>query len=180
MADNLTVKISGMDDLKRVLSEIPEQMRKKVILGALRKAARVPLQIARREVPIMSAASAAKNPYRTAGLLRKRLTVRVSKESRKAGNLGVFINIKPAAGAKYSTTSTRILGAKIRNRTLKKSSDRGAKSPNDPYYWRFVEFGTSKMAAKPFLKPAGDSLGEALNVFLAEVVPQLEKWNKRK
>lgn len=62
MADNLTVKISGMDDLKRVLSEIPEQMRKKVILGALRKAARVPLQIARREVPIMSAASAARIP----------------------------------------------------------------------------------------------------------------------
>lgn len=30
----------------------------------------------------------------------------------------------------------------------------GAKNPNDPFYWRFVEFGTSKMPAKPFLRPA--------------------------
>ena len=27
-------------------------------------------------------------------------------------------------------------------------------NPDDPYYWRFVEFGTSKMPAKPFLRPA--------------------------
>jgi HK97 gp10 family phage protein len=25
---------------------------------------------------------------------------------------------------------------------------------SDPFYWRFVEFGTSKMAARPFLRPA--------------------------
>ena len=30
----------------------------------------------------------------------------------------------------------------------------GAYNPNDPFYWRFVEFGTSKMPAQPFLQPA--------------------------
>jgi HK97 gp10 family phage protein len=25
------------------------------------------------------------------------------------------------------------------------------------FYWRFIEFGTSRMAAKPFMRPAFDS-----------------------
>lgn len=28
---------------------------------------------------------------------------------------------------------------------------------SDPFYWRFVEFGTSRMAARPFLRPAFES-----------------------
>jgi len=31
----------------------------------------------------------------------------------------------------------------------------------DPYYFRFVEFGTSKMPARPFLRPALHSNGDA-------------------
>ncbi len=30
----------------------------------------------------------------------------------------------------------------------------GAENWDDPFYWRFLEFGTSKMAAQPFLRPA--------------------------
>lgn len=29
-----------------------------------------------------------------------------------------------------------------------------ARKDQDPYYWRFVEFGTRKMRARPFLRPA--------------------------
>ena len=32
-----------------------------------------------------------------------------------------------------------------------------SKDPNTPWYWRFVEFGTSKMEAKPFLTRAFES-----------------------
>lgn len=38
-----------------------------------------------------------------------------------------------------------------------RSGKRYQKKNNDAFYWRFVEFGTSKMAAKPFLRPAFDS-----------------------
>ena len=176
----MAAEISGLDDLRKVLVEIPAQMRKKVILTALRKAARVPLQIAKREVPVMASGEAAKNPYRTSGLLKKRLTVRVSKASRSAGNIGVFINVKPADGAKFKTQKNSILGVKWKTKTQTRNSSRGAKSPLDPYYWKFQEFGTKKMKAKPFIQPAAESLPEALEVFMREVIPAIEKWNNRK
>lgn len=41
-------------------------------------------------------------------------------------------------------------------RTGKKSRMAGRRRnvARDSYYWRFVEFGTSKMAARPFMRPA--------------------------
>lgn len=52
-----------------------------------------------------------------------------------------------------------------------------AGSGDDPYYGRFLEMGTSKMAAKPWLKPAGvarqSDAGRALNTALQK---QVAKW----
>lgn len=46
--------------------------------------------------------------------------------------------------------------------TGKKSRMKGKRRDvsRDSFYWRFVEFGTSKMAAKPFLRPAFESRKE--------------------
>lgn len=39
-------------------------------------------------------------------------------------------------------------------------SGRGRNVDKNSFYWRFVEFGTSKMAAKPFMRPAYESKKE--------------------
>ena len=39
-------------------------------------------------------------------------------------------------------------------------SGRGRNVEKDSYYWRFVEFGTSKMAAQPFMRPAFETTKE--------------------
>ena len=167
MADALTVKIDGLDDLKRALADLTPQLRKKVLLSALRKAARVVSDAAKASAPVLAQPA----PYRTRGLVRKRISVRTSKESRRAGDVGVFVNVRPAPGAKYK----RING----KRTFVKASQRGARSATDPFYWRFLEFGTKKMRARPFLRPAADKLPEALRVFESQVIPQIEKYNAR-
>lgn len=173
-ADGISVKITGIDDMRRALAEIPQVLRKKVLLGALRKAARVVSKEAKAQAPVLAGSS----PYRTRGLVKKRISVRTSKEARRAGDVGVFVNVKPAAGARYKTTRGSFLGVKTRTRSLVKASQRGTK--DDPFYWRFLEFGTRKMAARPFLRPAADKLPEALAVFEREVIPQIEKLNARK
>ena len=151
-SDGVTVKIDGIDDMKRALAEIPEKLRKKVLLGALRKAARVVSKEAKALTPVLQTPA----PYRARGLVRRKISVRLSKTDRKAGDVGVFINVRPA-----------------------KRAGRGAKSAADPFYWRFLEFGTRKMTARPFLSPAADKLPEALRVFESEVIPQIEKLNSR-
>lgn len=50
----------------------------------------------------------------------------------------------------------------------------GAGSGNpggDTFYWRFLEFGTEKMAAQPFMRPAMDEAGEPA---IAEFVSQFD------
>lgn len=50
----------------------------------------------------------------------------------------------------------------------------------DTYYWRFLEFGTSHMAAQPFMRPAADKAGqEAVNVFITQYGKAVERAIKR-
>lgn len=145
MADS--VQLTGFDDLAKKLRELAPAMRKRVLRNALAAGARLVRDDAKRNAPLLQ--NAAKAPYRTRGTVRNAIRVRTSKQARKAGDVGVFVNVKPA-----------------------KSGARGAKSKTDPFYWRWLEFGSSKMAATPFLKPATDKLPQALKLFEA----QIGKW----
>ena len=50
---------------------------------------------------------------------------------------------------------------------------------NRAYYGRFLELGTSKMAARPFLRPAFESKSqEALDIFRREMRERIEKKSR--
>jgi len=136
-----TRELQGFDDLIRKLRAVVPAMRKRVIRNALAAGGRIVRDEAKRLAPVLQNPT----PYRTRGLLKKSLTVRTSKVARRAGDVGVFVNVKPL------------------------KVGRGAKNPRDPYYWSFVNFGTKKMAARPFLSKAADKLPQALNVFKTKI-----------
>lgn len=49
-------------------------------------------------------------------------------------------------------------------------------SGNNVFYWRFLEFGTSKMAARPFMRPALESKAEAATqAIVTELNRQLDE-----
>lgn len=159
MADGFTVKLEGIDDLKRALADATKQIRTKAVRAALRKAGQVISKEAKQSAPVIAAPTKTRNP----GTVKKAIAVRNSKFARQAGNEGVFINVRPLRGS--------------RQKTLGKA---GAKNPNDPFYWRFQEFGTVKMKARPFLSPAAESKGnEAIKTFMDSVIPQIEKLNAK-
>ena len=143
------VRIEGLDELKRKLAEIPRAMRKRVLRNALAAGAREVRDVAKRNAPVMTLGTSLSAPYRKPGTVRQAIRVRTSKADRRAGDVGVFVNVKPA-----------------------KAGQRGARSPNDPFYWRFLEFGTRKMAARPFLQTAASVLPKALAIFEARIA----KW----
>jgi HK97 gp10 family phage protein len=138
-------ELLGVDELTRKLREITPALRKRTLRNALAAGGRIVRDDARKNVAVLSTPV----PYRTRGLLKKSLSVRTSKAARRSGDVGVFVNVKPAKGA-----------------------NRGAKSRVDPFYWRFVEFGTSKMSARPFLRRAANKLPQALEV----IQTALRKW----
>lgn len=170
--EGITATVEGLANLKAQLLGIPDKLRKKALMSALRKGAAVVRKAARDATPVLQTPT----PYRTKGLLRKKLSVRVSRVSKAAGNVGVFVNIKPAEGTQY--TKHNILGVKYK--TVKRVSQRGARSPLDPFYWRFVNFGTKKrnrLPAAKFLEAGAAALPQALEIFEREVVPAIEKFD---
>jgi HK97 gp10 family phage protein len=167
--EGITATVEGLEKLKAALTGLPDKLRRKVLLSALRKGAAVVRKAARAATPEISQST----PYRTKGLLKKRLMVRVSRASKSAGHVGVFVNIRPAEGTKY--VKHNLLGVKYK--TVKKESQRGARSPTDPYYWPFVAFGTKKMPARNFLQAGENALPDALEIFEREIGPAIQKFN---
>lgn len=108
-------RLTGLDDLERALRELPESIRRRKLRAALAAGGRIVRDAAKGAAPVLRRAVR----HRTPGLLRDRVAVRTSKrDAATAGQVGIFINVRPAKGAA-----------------------RGANSKGDPYYWRFVEFG---------------------------------------
>ena len=184
-ADGVSVKVTGLPDLRAALAGIVPKLRKRALRDSLRAGARLVQREARRIAPVLKATtesglSARRRGVRKPGTLRKALSVRTSKLATRQGNVGVFVNVRPAKGGK-----------------------RGAKSPDDPFYWRWLNFGwnpggnRSKAAvrarrrlnrsgaakAKPgmrFLEGGARMLGAALAVFTKELGPRIAKLNRGK
>lgn len=154
----IAAKVRGIPDLKAALAGIVPKLRVRALRNALAAGARVVQREARAQAPRISISDpAAQKGYRSPGTVQKAIAVRTSKLARRNGDVGVFVNVRPA-----------------------KRGLRGAKSPADPFYWRFLEFGTKHMRARPFLQPATQRLGQALRVFIASIGPQIAKLNKPK
>jgi len=169
---DVNANVEGMDQLKATLLALPDKIRRKVLLSALRKGAAVVRKAARAATPEL----AKPTPYRTyragvvyvGGVPPSHFTA--------AGHVGVFVNIRPAEGTQY--VKHNLLGVKYK--TVKRESQRGARSPNDPFYWRFVNFGTkkgNKLPAAKFLKAGADVLPQALEIFEREIGPAIQKFD---
>lgn len=154
MADEHT-RVRGLPELRTALLSIPAKLRRRALRNALAAGARVVRDAARHAAPVLRQTHR-RAPYRTPGTVRKAIHVRTSKAARKAGDVGVFVNVKPAP-----------------------KGQRGAKSATDPFYWRFLEFGTKKMGPRPFLQAGAKKLNQALDVFVAKIGPAIEKLNHK-
>jgi len=162
MADELLIRLEGIEELKRALQAMPGKIRAKAVRAALRKAGQVISRDAKARSPVLMQSV----PYRTRGTVKRRISVRSSKFARQAGDEGVFIGVKPLRG-------------KADTRRYGKAS---ARNPNDPFYWRFREFKIRypKQRPHPFLQPAAKAKGEeAIRMFLRESLPAIEKLNRK-
>jgi HK97 gp10 family phage protein len=135
------------------LEENLKQLQENIAKNALRAVARKAMQIMRDKI-------AGDAPRRTgalaAGIL---MTASIRGEGVSGGNVLVRV------GLRTSSKATR---------------RKGERSPDDVYYGRFLEFGTRKMAARPFMRPAFDSTREQVLKEFGELLgAEIEKRAKK-
>lgn len=128
-------KITGSDEAIKRLQQLKGAAGKRVVRRALRRGANVVLKAAR------EGAQRIDDPA-TSNSISKNLVVRGggSRNERRAG--GVMMRVGVRGGARDMSKYGEVKG-------------QGKGNPGgDTFYWRFLEFGTQKMAARPFMRPA--------------------------
>lgn len=146
MADKLEFDIKGLDQLLEKFNSVKYETRYKGGRFALRKAAQLVREAARQNALAFDDPGTGR---KIADNIAERWNGRLYKSS---GDLGFRVGV--------------IGGAK----TPKNNIDEGSGGPTP--HWRLLEFGTEKMPAKPFMRPA---LEQNIGAATDEFVRQYEK-----
>lgn len=161
MAVKTRVEIKGLKELQAKLNELSTDMAQKVIFSAALASATVIRNQARSNVQ-------AKGLIATRAMLNN-------------------VAVKRQRGTRSGLAEYHV---GVRHGQIKKEKQRVARAHkagkqaelrqvDDPYYWRFIEFGTKKMSPKPFLAPAFDSKkSEALDAMVKRIKQRIDKVGK--
>lgn len=119
--------IQGGVELSRVLKQMPGNVAKKHLKAAIAQGAKDIRDEARARAPVDT------------GRLKKNIIVKYIAE--KSDNYSVTYYVLARSGAKFAKM-------RIKRKGQVRYVD------NDAFYWRFLEYGTAKMSARPFMRPA--------------------------
>lgn len=133
-------RVTGIPDLRNELRGVVPKLRVRALRNALAAGARVVQRAARADTPVIAAgAPAVRAGHRKPGTVRRAISVRTSKEARRAGDVGVFVNVRPLkrrAIAKFKAAAAG-KGGRVG----------GQYNPDDPYYWMWLQFGRKARGA---------------------------------
>lgn len=153
MADTVEFSILGLDSLLAKLESVTYDMKRKGGRSALRRAAAVIAEKAKARARLLDDAETGRS---IADNIALRWNGRLFK---RTGDLGFRIGVLHGA-------------------VLKNGGDLSANSPTP--HWRLLEFGTEKMRAEPFMRPAmEESINEATDVFVTEYEKAIDRAIKR-
>ena len=156
MGEINTVRIEGLDTLFKKLTEMPDAERRKIMRRAANAGAIVFRDEARQRAPKYDKKPKGKEHPPPGTLKRSIITKYIPKESDRFS-------------ATYYVTVRR--GKKYR-----KQGVRGNLS-QDAFYAQFVEYGTSKMTARPFMRPAFEAKKkEAAEKMVAKIIEGIMEY----
>jgi len=153
MADGIDFSIIGVESLLGKLFEVSDDVRRRGGRAALRKAGNIIVQRAQQN-------AARLDDPETGRSIRDNIALRFNgREFRQNGNIAFRIGV---------------LGGAV----LADHPDLSQNAPTP--HWRLLEFGTSKMSARPIMRPAMDqSMNDVLHTFTSEYEKSLDRAIKR-
>lgn len=148
MAD-VAVRMTGVDELVKKLEALKYDMKKKGGRFALRKAAQVMRDQARRNAQALDDPA---SPEVIAKNIAEKWNGRINK---RTGDLGFRVGV--LGGARDYSAHGEITTGK----------NASGNPGGDTFYWRFLEFGTENASARPFMRPAMEqSVQAATDAFI--------------
>lgn len=174
MADGFSVTMSGVDELVKKLEGLKYDARKKGGRFALRKAAQVIRNQARQNAQSL-------NDPETSATISKNITERWgSKFNQRTGDLMFRVGIMGGVFGKLQGKTTGVYGDKFTKATRKRGALGGDLPGGDTRHWGYLEFGTEKMAARPFLRPAmAQSAQAATDTFIRDYSKAIDRALKK-
>lgn len=155
-------EIQGLDGVLKKLETLGPKLRKKALNSAMRKGMNV----------VKKAAQARARRFddpRTAQSIPKEIVVRSNaKKARRMGPGTFLVQVGVKGGAK----------AYVDNRKNRRAGRVGQsyEGGGNVYHWRFLEFGTAKMRAQPFMRPAlEENTGAVTDVVVKELDSAIDK-----
>lgn len=151
--------ISGLKELQAAIKELPANIAKNVLRGAVNAGATVIREEAKARAPKSEGPAIKGQPM--PGTLKRALYQKQIREKSSAVLQTFFVGVRQGRSAKKTK-----------------------KGNLDAWYARFVEFGTRKMAARPFMRPAFEAKKEAavqaIKDYLQRRIPdEVEKARKK-
>ena len=168
--DRFDIEVSGLDGVLDMLKSLPAEVVSKrggPVKAALRKAAVIIQKEAQANIrKIVAEPNVDGRPSKSTGSLEKAVTVGRGKYL--GGSLGErYMVWLPKIKRKYANTREN-----VRKRRVGKSYY--VEGPQ--FYGRFLEYGTSKMKAKPWLRPAAkDKADLAIATARADLLKRIDK-----
>lgn len=149
------VRIEGLEEVQRKLKLLPERLGRNAMRRALRRGANIIRDQARTN------ARAIDDPETRENIARN---IAVRGMSRRQERAGKFIGMKVGVlgGARSKVKGSALTG---------KGGPGG-----DTRHWRFLEFGTSRMPAQPFMRPSmANSAAKVFQEISGHMSEQLDK-----
>lgn len=174
MATAFTVKMNGVEELSKKLEGLKYDMARKGGRFALRKAAQVIRDQARNNAQRV-------NDPETAATISRNITERwASRFAKSSGDLMFRVGIQGGVFGKLQGDITGAYGDKFTKATRKRGAINGDLPGGDTRHWGYLEFGTEKMAARPFMVPAMEQAAQAAtDKFIATYTLALDRALKK-
>jgi HK97 gp10 family phage protein len=146
--------VAGLKELQAALKELPQCIARNVLRGAVAAGAAVIRTEAKARAPVST--GDARAGHSPPGTLKRAIYQKQIRELSSPVKQTFYVGVR--RGKQY-----RHQGKK-------------GKLSRDAYYAKFVEFGTAKMAARPFMRPAFEAKKgaavQAIQEYLARRIPQ--------
>lgn len=156
----MPVSVEGLDNVLARMRALSVKMQKKIVAHAVRKGANIIKKAAVNKAKLFDDPKTPKKVY-------KEITTRTnSKLGRQNGGVAISVGVKGGA-KKYKNT---------KENRRKKRVGASYEGPGNVYYWRFLEFGTAKMKAQPFLRPAVENnVTQVIGAITSDLNDQLDR-----